>query len=188
MSRPTLDLAEARQAIDGLTPAAFLRLGKAGRLLALGLSCEASDLLSDAICQTLQGRRNCPRDVPLVTFLIGAMRSRASAVRETQKASPVAFTLDATGTDGRPLYDPPALTRNVEEWRLAEEDVAARISALEELFAGDDEATMFLWADLEEMPKEEIKAMNDLTDSAYATIRRRMRRQISGRFPHGWPS
>ena len=188
MSRSTLDLAEARQAVDGLTPADLLRLEKVGRLYALGLGCEAGDLLSHVIGQTLQGRRNCPREVPLVKFLVGAMRSTASAVRERQRTSPVAFTSDATGTDGRPLYDAPELARNAEERRLAEEDYTDRLSALEALFAGDDEAMMFLMADLEEMPKEEIKKMNDLTETAYATIRRRMRRQINGRFPHGWPS
>lgn len=188
MNRPILNLAEAQQAIAGLTTADLLRLDRVGRIYALGLSCEAGDLLNDAICQTLQGHRNCPREVPFVTFLIGAMRSRASAVREKQKASPVAITLDATGTDGRPLYEPSDPARNAEEWQLAKEDVAARVTALEKLFAGDDEATMFLWADLEETPKEEIKAMNDLDDPTYATIRRRMRRKINGRFPHGWPS
>lgn len=124
----------------------------------------------------------------MVVFLIGVMKSRASWAREGEKASPIKASLSATGTDGRPLHDPPDQTRNAEDWQLAGEDAAARLKALEEIFADDEPALLFVMATLEEMSKEEIKNMLNLTDIDYATVRRRIRRKIDQRFPHGWPA
>lgn len=97
------------------------------------------------------------------------------------------MSLDATGTDGLPLVPPPVSREpDVETLWLREEDRSLRIAALEELFADDDDALLMIWADLEETSKEEIKMQHDLNDKAYATIRRRIRRKIEGRFPNGW--
>ena len=52
----------------------------------------------------------------------------------------------------------------------------------------DDEATLFLWAYLDDLPKEEIMTMIGVDMTAYATIRRRVRRTIDAAFPNGWSS
>jgi len=186
VSRPTLDASEARRALEALTTADLLKLERAGRIYALGLNCDAGDLLGEAIAQTLEGVRNCPSEMPLASFLIGVMRSRAWALR--QKATPLLqlVSLDAEDAEGRPLVEPSSSERGAEEWFLAREDFEARIRALEQLFADDEEAMLMMWADLDETPKEEIMAMNDLDATGYATVRRRMRRKINAAFPHGW--
>ena len=186
MNRPVLDLSEARRAIEALTTADLLRLERAGGLYAMGLHCEAGDLLAEAIAQTLEGVRNCPREMSLVSFLIGAMRSRAWAIRQKAAPKPQLVSIDAEDAEGRPLVEPTSTQRNAEEWMLAQDDVEERIRALEQLFADDDEAMLMMWADLDETPKEEIMAMNDLDATGYATIRRRMRRKIKAAFPAGW--
>ena len=152
----------------------------------MGLNCDAGDLLGDAIAQTLEGVRNCPRDVALASFLIGVMRSRAWALRQKETPLSQLVSVDAEDAEGRPLVEPTSPERSAEEWILAREDIEARISALEHLFAADDEAVLMMWADLDETPKEEIMAMNDLDATGYATIRRRMRRKINAAFPDGW--
>lgn len=186
MSRPVLDLSEARRAIDALTTADLLRLERAGRIYALGLGCEANDLMAEAIALTLEGTRNCPAELGMVSFLIGVMRSTASAIRQKAAPTPQLVSIDAEDADGKPLADPVSTQRNAEEWMLAREDVDERTAALEQLFVDDDEAMLVTWAILEETPKEEIMAMNDLDAKGYATIRKRMRRKIDAAFPDGW--
>ena len=186
MSGPTLDLAEARQAIERLTSADLLRLRKAGRQYAFAAGCEADDLLSEAVCQTIEGVRNCPREMAMLPFLIGVMRSRASA--RQQKAEPELVSADATDTGGRLLHEPIELKPNAEEWALAREDAAARQNALETLFTDDEKATLFLWGYLDDLPKEEIMAMIDVDLKGYATIRRRIRRTIDAAHPDGFTS
>lgn len=186
MNRDAFDSDEIRAAIDGLAAIDLARLRRAGRLLALGLACEGDDLISEAVAATLSGARTCPRRMAPVPFLIGAMRSIASAARGAAGRVETAVSLEATGTDGRALIVPVDPEPTAETRLLAAEDKAERIAALENLFADDEQALLMLWADLELTPKEEIMTMSDLDDTTYATIRRRMRRAINGRYPAGW--
>ena len=122
----------------------------------------------------------------MVPFLIGVMRSRASA--RQQKVEPELVSADATDAGGRFLREPVETKLNVEERALAREDVSARRNALEALFAEDEEATLFIWAYLDGLPKEEIMVMIGVDVKAYATVRRRVRRTIDAIFPDGWTS
>lgn len=184
MSGPILDLVEARQAIERLTSADLLRLRKAGRQYAFAAGCEADDLLNEAVCQTIEGVRNCPREMAMLPFLIGVMRSRASA--KQQKVEPELVSADATDVGGWFSHEPVETKPTVEELGLAQEDASARRNALEALFADDEEATLFLWAYLDDLSKEEIMSMIGVDMKAYATIRRRVRRTIDAAFPNGW--
>lgn len=185
--RDVLDLEEMRHAISGLTTVELVRLRKAGRIYAVGLVCDADDLLGEAVAAAIAGNRRCRRDMMIVPFLVGAMRSIASKTRVSTRRAGEVVSLDATGTDGLPLV-PPLVSRepDIETLQLREEDRKLRIEALEELFADDDDALLMIWADLEEKSKEEIKMQLDIDDKAYATIRRRIRRRIERRFPNGW--
>ncbi len=186
MNGATLDLLEAREAIERLTSADVLRLERAGRQFAFAAGCDAGELLSEAVYQTLAGERNCPREMAMMPFLIGVMRSRASARR--QKVKPELVSADATDAAGRLLYEPVETGPNVEELALRQEDTLARRSALEDLFADDEKATLFLWAYLDGLVKEETMAMMGIDAKAYDTIRRRVRRAINAAFPSGWAS
>lgn len=186
MNGTILDPLEAREAIHGLTSADLIRLEKAGRQFAFAAGCDAGELLSEAVCQTLAGERNCPREMAMVPFLIGVMRSRAWARR--QKVEPELVSADATDADGRLLHEPVETAPNVEDLALRQEDTLARRCALEALFADDEKATLFLWAHLDGLAKEETMAMMDVDAKGYATIRRRVRRAINAAFPDGWAS
>lgn len=189
MSGPILTLEEAKQAIAGLSDADLLRVEKMGRVFALRAGCELRPLLNDAIASTLSGARKCPRDMPMLQFLVGVIRSRASARKESRVRSPEMVALDAEGPVGLLVHETvPSHERDPEEVCAAEEEIGLRKAALEELFAGDEPATLFLWALLEGLEKEEIMTMNNLDETAYDTIRRRVRRRIVRRFPNGWES
>ena len=81
--RDVLDLEEMRQAISGLTTVELVRLRKAGRIYAVGLACDADDLLGEAVAAAIAGNRRCRRDMMIVPFLVGAMRSIASSTCST---------------------------------------------------------------------------------------------------------
>jgi RNA polymerase sigma-70 factor (ECF subfamily) len=186
VDQDVLDLAEMRRQIDDLSVVDLFRLRKFGKLLALGLDVEADDLIGEAVVSALNGNRKCPRSLRTVSFLMGAMRSIASAIRVTSRRTERAVSLEATGTDGRSVVEIACPDPTAEERALRQEDVNLRAEALEDLFADDEEALLVLWADFEETPKEETIAMNKLDEKAYATIRRRMRRKIDRKFPNGW--
>lgn len=186
MSGQTFTPDEMRQAIERLSPADIVRIEKAGRILALKAKCEAGDLLGEAVGRILDGSRKCPHDVEVMAFLINVMKSLASAAWERAKTGIDVLEFAATGTDNLTIFAVASTDRNAEDQCLAKDDIERRIRALEELFDGDDDAMMVLMGRLDDMTKEEIMTMNDLTPTDYGSLLRRMRRKIDGRFPHGW--
>lgn len=184
--RDVLDLEEIRSALDGLTQIDLVRLRRAGSKFALALDCTVDDLISEAVCSAYSGGRECRRDLPILVFLIGAMRSIAWNAKVSSRKAGREISLDATGTDGRPLVVLKSNVPDAETLILRAEDVALRIAALEDLFAADEPALLVIMADLDELSKEEIMAMNEMSETTYNSTRTRIRRKMERRFPNGW--
>lgn len=188
MGRDTLAKEDVRARIQGLTTPDHLRLKAASRYLTLGSRQEPADLLNEAILRSLDGVRQCPSDIPIVLFLINVMRSILFSERQQAKLLPRMESLGAPDSEAGVTCTIPSRDRNQEELLLAEEDSAARLQALDDLFKDDDEARLVVMGDLEGMPAQEIQEMMKISAGAYATVRRRMRRKIDAHFPKGWPA
>jgi hypothetical protein len=120
----------------------------------------------------------------VVPFLVGVMRSRASALRESARRKGI----PAPMVHGCHEQEPAALTDASTPYDVLDRtnEYEARVNALKQLFADDAEALAILRADLREAGKVEIMAALNLSAVQYATIRRRMRRRINSTFPEGW--
>lgn len=186
MAAATLDIDQARDAVAALTATDLLRLQRAGAIYGVSIGVDGMDLVNEAISRALGGVRACPTDVPFVLFLRNAMRSIASSERARMKEEPMLENMTG-GPDG-PLtaVDRTAPGRTGEETLLAREDTDARLKALETLFADDEDAQLVLMGDLDEMSAADIRAMNEWSEQAYASVRRRMRRKLSAAYPNGW--
>jgi len=160
---------------------------KAAKYLVLGTAMEPAELLSEAISRALDGTRSCRRDLRLVPFLIGAMKSIAWADREAKREAPRLVSLSATGAETAALQVP-AKGRNAEEELVAREDYEEQRAALEKLFADDELAFLVITGDMDGMSAEEIRAALELDLRAYASVRRKIRRKINQAFPGGWRS
>ena len=186
MAAATLDIDQARDAVAALTATDLLRLQRAGAIYGVSIGVDGMDLVNEAISRALGGIRACPTDVPFVVFLRNAMRSIASSERGRMKEEPMSESM--TGDPDGPLtaVDRTAPGRTGEETLLAREDTDARLKALEALFADDEDAQLVLMGDLDEMSAVDIRAMNEWSEQAYASVRRRMRRKLSAAYPNGW--
>jgi DNA-directed RNA polymerase specialized sigma24 family protein len=184
MDRPVLDAGELREAVLALKKIDLVRLRRAGRLYALRLDCELDDLLGDAIMLALSGSRTCPRDMEVLPFLVGIMRSRASALRQSAKRKGIPVPIDDNRQEDMTVI--PLVETTPHDLLDRADDYAARVQALEALFADDPEALRVLSADLRQAEKAEIMAALNIDAVQYATIRRRMRRRIDKGFPKGW--
>ncbi|WP_139114811.1 hypothetical protein [Rhizorhabdus dicambivorans] len=180
------DLEEIRSALDGLTQSDLVRLRRAGSKFALALDCTADDLIGEAVCSAYSGARECRRDLPILVFLVGAMRSIAWNAKVSSRKAGSEISLDATGTDGHPLVVLKCDAPDAETLVLRADDTARRIAALEDLFADDEPALLVIMADLDELSKEEIMVMNEMSETTYNSTRTRIRRKMERRFPNGW--
>lgn len=155
---------ERSQAAEPIGDMDLLRLKVLARLLARGLPPAYGwmDLLQEAFARTLDGRRRQPPGVPRVAFLAGVMRSLRSEVWERQRRGEL---LRPRGRESDPAP---------EQQLMAIET----LEQIEALFAHDADALRVLDALAEGLTADEVRARCDLTPTAYATVRKRMRRAL----------
>jgi DNA-directed RNA polymerase specialized sigma24 family protein len=182
----TLDIEEVRKAVSSLTNADLLRLERVARIYEFGVRLEGMDLVNEAISRTLSGTRTCPRDVPFVVFLKNVMRSIAWSERTRIREEPMLEVITVGLGDGSAVLDYPSDDRNAEDSLIARQDAQARLRALEEVFANDEDAQLVLMGDLDEMSAAEMRSMTGWSEQDLATVRRRIRRKLSNAYPSGW--
>ncbi|MCI0562397.1 MAG: sigma-70 family RNA polymerase sigma factor [Nitrososphaera sp.] len=177
-----LSSSEVRDALQALSDADNLRLGKIARRYALGCPMDADDLLSETTVAALDGNRKCPRDVPLIAFLAGGMKS--IAYNEKRK---VGNECRAVPIDDNPDNDPVLL---LPDGGLSPEEEAmakSEANAVFELFKGDDDVTMLLMGLYDDYAPDEICGINHWDRITYNSIRKRLRRGLDKHFPAGRP-
>lgn len=174
---------EMRAALDSLPAAELIRLGRIARRYSGLTSLEPDDLLQEAVVRALDGTRRCPREVNVSAFVIGIMKSLASAGR---KSVAVART---EGIDGEAVM--PAVGAHVVNPGPTPEDVIdqahrrKQIDALFYLFRDDPDALLGLmaWMDTETIAEAQEATGFDAT--RMNTVRRRIRRTVERSYPRG---
>lgn len=178
--RPVLDQAAFRAAVEDLSPNELIRLEKKGRAFAVATGWTGKELLHEAIVRTLgEDGRNCPTDVPVPIFLANAMRSIGEGERE--KAAREVLVGAGPGEDDvvTGFRDPAASPETHAGDRMELEQVVAQ---LEDVFTGDPQAQAIVIGDGLGCSAEEIREMEPMTDTEYATARRRVRRTLERKF------
>lgn len=171
--------------ISCLSTADVLRLLKVGRVFALGTRLDPDDLFQEALTRVLDERRRCPPGVDPVVFVANAMRSIADADRKAIQREQAALA-EAELTEERPASGktpPPEVILTDAERQAA---CKKAVDDLFGLFADDEEAQTLLLGDLYGHSADEIRQMNDMDETEYATVRRRMRRKMNRAYPKGW--
>ena len=158
---------QVAQALRRLTDADLLRLEALARLRARGLpgGVAWSDLLNEAIRRALDGSRPWPPGVPLLAFLAQIMRSIWSELcrRDTLERRQVLM----------------AVSRDSDE--MDPERIVAATQALatiHKLFTRDVAALNVIAGLADGRTAQEIRAIHDLSEAEYDTIRKRIRRTL----------
>lgn len=168
-----------------LTAADWARLKLVARKYANGRPIEPDDLLQEAMQRAIDGRV-CPIHVDVVKFLAEAMRSIAHG--ETEKAEhklvlvPIAKTGDYSA-EALAVADP---VQSVEERMTSEQNAAAFRQDVLALFDDDPQARDIVEGTMEDMTAEELRELTGLSQTAYDSKRRLIRRRIDKAYPQGW--
>ena len=169
---------EMRAFIDELSPDDTNRLALyATRLAQTAGGIEAEDLLQNAFIAAISGSRQCPLDVPPLTFLMGAMKSDLFNERRKnqrfQSSTGHEEELDAVDD-----YTP--------ERRLEWMDQLKRFAAeLKDAFGDDDKPMLAFEGRIEGMNREEIRELVGLDIVQYESLERKIRRYMSARISDG---
>jgi hypothetical protein len=177
---------EVATALAALTPNQRKQLAKAARYYG-GLQTR-EELLQSAFHLVLEdgsdkdhGRRRCPKHVDIVTCLCGVMRSISHGEREKRKRRGVHVVINTQGQElaavdpEDPHPGPGKLT-----------DVRRTYCHIMSLFNDDPLARMILEGIETGLNAEQIRDRTGLSDVAYQSKRRQIRRVIDKAYPEGW--
>ena len=173
---------ECAEALRQLSDEDYERLEKIARLRVIGLhAVEWRELLHDAIARLLDGRRQWPRNVPLVVFLRETMRSIASD-HWRRLDGPVVVAESEMGADGEAEGGPVASA--VDEMAQPERRASAEetMGQIENAFEGDGEALRVLAAMASGRSPRETQHEIGMDETRYASTLRRIRRRLRREF------
>ena len=155
---------EAAAALEKLGQADRIRLKFLARNRLYGQNTDWEDLLQEALTRILEGTRKWPRDVPIIAFIAGVMRSMAGEYRKQQRQMRSdAETMPLASSNPGPD---------------SEAEAKAEIKAIEGHFGDDDDALAVVMARFEGHSPEETQAMFNLTKTRYESTLKRIRRKI----------
>jgi DNA-directed RNA polymerase specialized sigma24 family protein len=172
--RPT----ETALALGFVTDLELLRLKTLARWYARGLPPDATweDLLQEALTRILVGKRQVPEGVPILAFVAGVMRSlrsehwqRAERMMACDRRRGKSLS-KVTHRDSELIDSAPGPDRAV----MAQQQLAA----IRNLFADDATALMILDGLAQGLTAEEMRVAAGLSDTDYASARKRMRRVL----------
>jgi DNA-directed RNA polymerase specialized sigma24 family protein len=142
------------------------RLNKIARRFAHNTSYDYEDMLQEARTRVLEGRRKWPRDVDLVTFLAGVMRSIASQLHDKNDRPSDDADPDTVRVDGRSILDIV--------------DAQKKIA----LFEGDPDAQKLLIEQAQGWRGEELRDRCGLSETEYENTRKRIQRRLAKLAPN----
>lgn len=173
---------EAVAALEQLGTADKVRLEKIARNRVRGLRhVDWTDVLQEAVARIIEGTRKWPRQVPLISFLAGVMRSianehweqhsrtTAAGIVSEVDAQPFGETVSGGIVEAVPSGNP-GPDRELEAKR--------ELEAIEELFTDDEDALAIVMARAEGYSPAEIQKDFDMNPTQYASALRKIRRRL----------
>lgn len=181
-----LSVTEVINGVKHLSDADALRFEKGSQRLSYGGARPPGDLRNEAIRRAAAGTRKCPRDIPIVVFLYGVMRSIASADRKALDRSPKLAVVPREGSTARNLLEGKDPRLSPEDRMIQEEEIAAIRKKVLDLFEDDVVAQTLVDGIMSEMEGSELRELVELNEGDFTTKRRLVRRRIDKAFPNGW--
>lgn len=186
--KPAFSEEETRQTLSALSDADWLRLGKISRRFSFG-RIDPDDLLQRTFVAILSGERKWPRDISLMCFMVGAIKSLASSQFKSLNNSPELHLVGAAEDDPEEeilettMPDP---APNSEQSLISEQETKAICQAVLQLFEDDEIAQVIIEGHMDEMSAADLRELTGLDQTAYNSKKRLIRRRIDRAFPEGW--
>lgn len=173
---------EFKSALGELSKSDMGRLIQMSEYLAKRCRLSGEDLLHEAFCRALEGRRRCGRGTAIVPFLWGVMRSLASEEIESIKANRRPVLASELVRDGDRDGGADALsgeTANNEDALLSRIDDGVLLEKIEALVSGDDQLAILVEGLKDGMRGEALQDLLGVDVKGLATLRKRLKRSVT---------
>ena len=185
--REHLGTDEIGAAFDGLSPDDKLKLGAIEAILLRGTGLAKGDLVHEAVCRALMGRRKCPRDVPFMAFLVMTMKSIVSHAREKHRRAVVVADPPETANAARAGTADTVAAPSQEDDLIARQEAAA-VEKILGHFEDDDEAGLVLMGLADELRGKDLREATGLDQTGLDYAIKRIRTRMRKLYPDGWIS
>lgn len=183
-----LSRAETADAIKALDADEKLKLHAIAQGRARGTGMVGKDLLHETICRAMLGARRCPKNVPLMAFLVQTMRSISSHARDKYKAQRDREHAD-TGIDPVLLAEEKSRAPlSPEDQAMRDDEDDARTKMVEEIFEcfkDDPEAELLLLGWSDGLRGEKLREFVGVDQPALDYVAKRIRRRVKQIYPKG---
>jgi hypothetical protein len=185
-----LDDVEMRAALASLTNTDWLRLAKVDARYRGGTDFRDGDLVQEALCRAIAGKRKCPRGIPVVKFLADAIWSIAGH-RRSRMLAEVSFeasppTAVGEQTEGLAPADVLFAPGEDPETLLAKAEGEGAIRDLIGLFPGDGEVELVVAALSLGLKGADLYEETGLAPNRVHYVIRKIRNESDKRFPGRW--
>lgn len=187
-SKSVFSVEEAKEVLASLSDADLVRLRRIAAFFSRGGRIAPDDLLQQAFESVLEGRRNFPRDLDLISFLAGTMKSLASSQFKSIDRSPegkVSFIQHDDDYEEVGL-DCAADVPGADQAMISQQDAEAIQTRILSLFADDEIARLLVEGIMEGMERSELCELTGLDSTSYNSKRRLIRRRINSAKVEGW--
>jgi DNA-directed RNA polymerase specialized sigma24 family protein len=169
-------VAEIGIAIGELADDEFSHLMRRARMYSRICGISADDLLQEAYARALDGSRTCGRDVNIVDFLRGVMRSLASQESEARKSGfrPAAVIVNGEST----LPDVAADIVTPEQAAVSAIDDVQMLAKIDQMIASDEQLQLLVEGIYDGMRGVELQELLELDEKGLASLRKKLRRLL----------
>lgn len=183
--REHLGTDEIGRAFDALSPDDKLKLAAIEAVLLSGTGLGKGELVNEAVCRAMTGRRKCPRNVPFMAFLVETMKSIASHARNgRRRAVAAADPPQPANTAGSDTADA-VLAPSPEEELIAKQDADA-VQKIYGHFEDDGEAGLVLLGWAEGLRGKALREATGLDQAGLDYAIKRIRIRMRKLYPKGW--
>jgi RNA polymerase sigma factor (sigma-70 family) len=158
-------------AISKLGKADFIKLQRIAKYCARNCPLDADDLLQEAFKRSFEGKRQWPKQVELIPFLLEVMRSIASTASKANQRNPEQQCFDIETIAERDHSD---IGEEIER----KQEYEKQIERLMKIFADDEDAQIIIQYLMDGTPRKEICKKLGITEATYASKRRLIRRRV----------
>lgn len=166
---------ELRALISAFTPLDWLRVRKAAMHFSKRCRVEWSELQNEALVRSLDGRRKCPRNVAVTTFLGNVIRSIASEVHGADGHVHLSEELEAQQSGPSGLTD---LTKPADP-AASTMDAQKILAEVTSAFDGDVTCEMLFDGMIDGIEGQELRALLELSQKDFDSKRRLVRRRLN---------
>lgn len=172
-----LSMHDVRAAVDELTAVDHVRLAAIDARLRGGTGLGKRELVQEAVCRALEGRRQCRSDLPFLQFLAGIMHSVASHERERAcRILPAGDAADLARLGTSAIDEGP-------EEILLQKEAAQTVDAIRDALDGDDQAQLVLMGWSDDLRGAALREATGLTQGELDYAIRRIRMKARNLYP-----